>query len=196
MTLKKGLTPEERRKATREKYLRTRERRLAYMSEYRKGHPERRYPPSKEVAAEKMREWRKANPDKAKALDARSNEKRRLSKVVEPRTRLDPEEKKRRARESFKRWKKANPEKVRHFKAKYRASVIQAIPGWVDMDRVAEVYEACARASERLGEPCHVDHIVPLNHELVCGLHWEGNLQVLTARENVEKSNRVWPDMP
>jgi hypothetical protein len=194
MTLRNGLTEEEKREKYKEKYYRYREKRLAYLREYRNGHPERRYPPSKEVAVEKVKAWRKANPDKAKAISDRANEKRRLAR--EPRTFLDPEEKKHRARESFKRWKKANPEKVRHFKAKYRASVIQAIPGWVDMDRVAEVYEACARASERLGEPCHVDHIVPLNHELVCGLHWEGNLQVLTARENVEKSNKVWPDMP
>lgn len=44
--------------------------------------------------------------------------------------------------------------------------------------------------------PWEVDHIVPLNNDLVCGLHCEANLQVIPAIANLSKNNSWWPDMP
>jgi hypothetical protein len=58
------------------------------------------------------------------------------------------------------------------------------MPPWADKDAIAEIYkEAKAR-----GET--VDHIVPLNNKIVCGLHCEANLRIISADENRRKGNK------
>jgi hypothetical protein len=70
------------------------------------------------------------------------------------------------------------------------AAKLRAIPSWADLAVIGVYY---TKASE-LG--MQVDHIVPLNSKIVCGLHVPCNLQLLMAAENLAKSNRWWPDMP
>ena len=42
-------------------------------------------------------------------------------------------------------------------------------------------------------EPFHVDHFYPLQGEKVSGLHVPANLRIITAAENIRKSNRYDP---
>jgi len=85
--------------------------------------------------------------------------------------------------------------------AKRRAAQRQAIPGWADQTKIALAYEEAQFATEFFGVPFHVDHIIPIKgvfrgKHVVCGLHWEGNLQVLSSAENLRKKNIWWPDGP
>lgn len=64
-----------------------------------------------------------------------------------------------------------------------RAELINRTPQWVDKTKIQEVYKNCP-------EGYHVDHVIPLNGDLVSGLHVPENLQYLTAKENLAKSNK------
>lgn len=92
-------------------------------------------------------------------------------------------------------WKRTHSDKVADSRARRRAAELQAIPAWADFDRIAKIYELAKQLRE-LGCEVHVDHIVPLQSPLVCGLHVHDNLRVILATDNASKANRHWPDMP
>lgn len=71
---------------------------------------------------------------------------------------------------------------------------IIATPPWADFREIRKVYEEARRMSERSGEPWNVDHIVPLNHPRVCGLHVAWNLRAIPAGPNMAKSSNWCPE--
>lgn len=82
------------------------------------------------------------------------------------------------------RWKENNRDKWRADKENYRASKLSATPSWVDKNELNAVYKTALDAG------MHVDHIIPLVHPDVCGLHVPWNLQLLTPSDNCRKGNR------
>ncbi len=72
---------------------------------------------------------------------------------------------------------------------KRRASQKNAIPAWYDDEAVRQIYLEARKITSATGIPHHVDHIVPLQHEAVCGLHVQSNLRVMVGIENIKKSN-------
>ena len=99
-----------------------------------------------------------------------------------------------------KKYRQATPEKQAAKTAEYRARKHKAIPKWVEAEFeqlfILEIYDLAQRRSKTLGIDFHIDHIVPLKSDLVCGLHCKDNLQILSGKENSAKRNRYWPDMP
>lgn len=83
-------------------------------------------------------------------------------------------------------WFRRNPVYANHIANFRRATKLKATPKWVDKKALESIY---AKASKK---KLHVDHIVPLVHPLVCGLHVPWNLQLLTPLQNFRKNNR-WP---
>lgn len=66
-----------------------------------------------------------------------------------------------------------------------RAAILQATPPWADMDKIKEIYATCPDGFQ-------VDHIVALKAKTregyrASGLHWEGNLRHVKAKENQSK---------
>lgn len=122
--------------------------------------------PEKELADSRIRvaEWRAANPDKVKAQAP-------LKKA----------------------YKQANPEKSAANLAKRRAAKMLRTPKWLTKDdfwMMEQAYELAKIRSDAFGFDWHVDHVFPLQGELVSGLHVPSNLQVIPWFENLAKANR------
>jgi len=73
---------------------------------------------------------------------------------------------------------------------------IMATPRWVDFDALKCVYLDAAAKSIQTGIKHSVDHIVPLRHPLVCGLHVPCNLRILKLGDNSSKGNFFDVDGP
>ena len=78
-----------------------------------------------------------------------------------------------------------------HLRAK---GVKQAKPKWLTEEHeffIEEIYSLRDLRTELTGVVHHVDHIIPLKGKDVCGLHVPWNLQVITAKDNLSKSNSL-----
>lgn len=99
-------------------------------------------------------------------------------------------------RERNKEWRKAHPEISRNRVRLRRAQLSGAKVKWANKFIMRDIYDLARLRTKATGIAFHVDHIVPIKHKLVCGLHCEANLQVIEGLSNCRKSNRHWPDMP
>lgn len=77
-----------------------------------------------------------------------------------------------------------------------QAHKLRATPAWADAELMADMYRLARIWMDATGHKIHIDHSVPLQSPLVCGLHCEANLSPMFAPENRRKSNKHWPDMP
>lgn len=96
-----------------------------------------------------------------------------------------------------KEWRKNNRECLRKNDAIRRARQFDAVPEAlkscpVEKKRLKEVYKLRELMQTVTGEAYHVDHMWPL---VDGGPHWSGNLQVITAKDNLSKGRTVDEDV-
>lgn len=80
------------------------------------------------------------------------------------------------------KWKKTNKATYNVYLAARKSRLKQATPPWADLQAIEAFYAA--------RENSEVDHIIPITHPDVCGLHVPWNLQYLAPVDNNMKNNR------
>lgn len=78
----------------------------------------------------------------------------------------------------------------------YYRALYAAWPDWCANDPEFACIYKYAKALRDCGYDVHVDHIIPIISDIVCGLHVPWNLCVMYSKANLSKSNNWWPDHP
>lgn len=137
----------------------------------------KKYHEDPEASKQKLYAWRDKNPDKSAETQRRYFE--RNGDAVRERDRVRYAE---------------DPAKMKAAVAAREAAKLRATPAWADMHKIRAVYEEADKLTSETGIQHHVDHIVPLRSDLVCGLHVHWNLRAIPASDNCSKGNRWWPE--
>lgn len=83
---------------------------------------------------------------------------------------------------------------VKHPRRSYLVALYKATPPWVTRQSIQKIQQEAKWFSRLRGVEHVMDHIVPLNHPLVCGLNVPWNIQLITRAQNAAKSNIWCPD--
>lgn len=98
-------------------------------------------------------------------------------------------------RELKKKAKEANKKAYRRaYNKAYELAKEFRTPSWLSVEQkteIKEIYRKAQNLTLTTGISHHVDHIIPVNGENVSGLHVPWNLQILTSKENIKKSNKL-----
>lgn len=141
-------------------------------SEYHKAY----YEANKARISERQKAYREANKDRLaflKKADYEANKEKLLAQKKE--------------------YRKRAAANIAYLNACRKKVVKQRTPKWLtahDKLRMKCMYSIAAMLTRQNEEPWHVDHVVPLQGDLVSGLHVPSNLQVMRGVENIAKKNK------
>ena len=164
-----------------------------------------------ECAREILRRSRRSDPERTKAQARKDAAKARQKPERVARKRAADAEYRKNNREKFiagiAAWSKKNPEKAKQYAKKTkeknrgrinadtvarRLAKAHRTPVWLTEDDkwlLKEAYNLAVLRTKMFGFTWHVDHIIPLQGEVVSGLHVPDNIQVIPWIENVRKAN-------
>jgi hypothetical protein len=101
-------------------------------------------------------------------------------------------------RASVKSWSEKNRDKVRATAMRRYTKKLHATPPWLtesDNEWINAIYKIATKMQEQSGIKMAVDHIVPLQSKIVCGLHVPWNLRVISFSENSGKHTKITDDV-
>lgn len=153
--------------ATQKQY---REKHADELAQYRKSY----YQQHRELLIQKVKQYSQLNPHVNRNASQRYRDNNKEQRIT-----------------STKLWRDLNKDITCYLANKRRAQKLLATPSWAvyEQDQIKALYAEAKRLTEETGIEYHVDHIVPLQHPLVCGLHCLDNLQILVGSINLKKSN-------
>lgn len=97
------------------------------------------------------------------------------------------------------KYKEKNQSKINSKEAKRRTAKLLRTPEWVDDEHfwmINEAFELAKLREKIFGIEWHVDHYLPLQGKTVSGFHVITNLQVIPAKLNFIKNNRLVGEKP
>jgi hypothetical protein len=152
---------------------------------------------------EKLKRWRDENKERVIKYDRdyyAKNKEKRISSVISWQKR-NPQSKlasnaiyRSKNQSALKIWRHKNKGIVYDHAKNRTISMRMATPPWLSIDDkliIKAIYSASIRITKCTGIAHNVDHIHPLNHKLLCGLHVPSNLRFIPARLNTMKKNKI-----
>ena len=94
---------------------------------------------------------------------------------------------------------KNNKSKVNAINATRRAAKKKAIPTWFsefDEFVIEEAFDLCQKREIATNIKWTVDHMIPLQSKVACGLHCAENIQVIPESLNAAKRNKMILTIP
>ena len=128
--------------------------------------------------------WREKNPEKKLQWNRENNYKYYKKEIQTAWIENNRDHIRARERERYR-----TQEKYKILNLTKAAERRRAICKWANKERVKSFYIQARYMTKTTGIAYVVDHIVPIKHRLVCGLHNEFNLRVITDHENSVKKN-------
>ena len=148
------------------------------------------YRDNKEELSAQRFEWGLKNKDKISGYNSQyyNDNKEKITEYML--TRKDER------RDAVRKHHQNNRAKMREYTRRYNLNKVQATPSWANLDKIQKIYQQAIDLEKQDGIKRHVHHEIPLHGvdengvHVVCGLHIETNLQILTESENLKKGNK------